>query len=483
MYAFLMSRSGQQHQQAPSATTQVVRLAVLLLPSVLLLICSMRGSGGRFNNLLWLGCVFQILFCFIVFLSQRGWTQPVGASVIMLYLIALLWLWLAAAAATPEDRDDWFTHLSQAVLLVVPIAVYALQTVMDSKALALRRAYSLVQRLADRHDWPGDLSICRSLPEVKALREAIHEDAAPALSLLQHPKPQVRVAALAALEFRTEWKPGQPEQVLAHARGSTDVAMRAAAISALGNINDRAMVESLAEFLRDPAWEVRRATADALLWDCERRWSWIRSMIHTALADSTLQGDSPLTLDGQRLTPEAIKDLTAWTAERGLVAGRAAATLATHYTRTLVEHGGDPTTANELKQQILDAHNPAVLRVELAKVLQTHGGGDTEFLGHLLAPTNPVPLRLLAADGLLAARIQTDEAVAALRDIARVPNREIALSTAQLLQRRLGIDLGLVLSEPLPPVMSRRAAEVTRAVMLWALASREEPAEGAPAPQ
>ena len=39
------------------------------------------------------------------------------------------------------------------------------------------------------------------------MRAALGFDAAPALSLLDHPRLEVRVAALAALEFRKEWRP------------------------------------------------------------------------------------------------------------------------------------------------------------------------------------------------------------------------------------------------------------------------------------
>jgi hypothetical protein len=49
-----------------------------------------------------------------------------------------------------------------------------------------------------------------------------------------------------------------------------------------------------------------------------------------------------------------------------------------------------------------------------------------------------------------------------------LPNREIALATADVIQRRLGIDLGLAMGQPLPPVHSRQAADITRRVMLWA---------------
>src|SRR5207253_1086204 len=107
---------------------------------------------------------------------------------IVLYVIALSWLWLGAA-----NFDDWYPYLARAILVVVPVAVFALQTLTDSGAPALRRATLLAQRLAQRQDWPADVAVCRTLPEVKALRAAIAQDAAPALALLHDTRLEVRV--------------------------------------------------------------------------------------------------------------------------------------------------------------------------------------------------------------------------------------------------------------------------------------------------
>ena len=43
-----------------------------------------------------------------------------------------------------------------------------------------------------------------------------------------------------------------------------------------------------------------------------------------------------------------------------------------------------------------------------------------------------------------------------------------------MVQRRLGVDLGLGLGQPLPPVQSRLAAEITRRVMHWAAQNEDE---------
>ena len=147
----------------------------------------------------------------------------------------------------------------------------------------------MAQRLAQRKDWPSEPALCRSLPEVKALRGALTIDAAPALALLSHPRVEVRVAALAALEFRKHWQPGQAELILQAAQQSEHPAVRAAAVAALGNIDDRSLVETLAQFLHDASGEVRKATLESLLWDTERRWGWIRFSVRRILADPEFQ--------------------------------------------------------------------------------------------------------------------------------------------------------------------------------------------------
>src|SRR5437870_1858400 len=259
--------TSRRERRVRSLVARAVRVLVLLLPACLLLIGVLR-TDGQAQTMLALGAFFQILVCFLSFVSPRGWREAVGPSVIVLYLIALGWLWLA----TPQVSDDWYPHLVQAILLIVPLAVFAVQTLTNSGAESLRQARVLAQRLAERKDWPAELSACRDLPEVKAFREALHLDATPALNLLHHARLPVRLAALAALEFRTNWRKGQVDRVLQVARASTEPAVRAAAINALANVGDRLLVEALTQLLRDPSWEVRRAVTEALLWDSERRW-------------------------------------------------------------------------------------------------------------------------------------------------------------------------------------------------------------------
>ena len=152
-------------------------------------------------------------------------------------------------------------------------------------------ARKLADRLASRKEWPGDLAACRALPEVKAFRAALSIDAAPALALLPHPRLEVRVAALAGLEFRRDWRPGQAELVLQTAQRAEQPAVRAAAVMALAYVDDRSLVEAVAQFLHDPSVEVRRAATEALFWDTEHRWNWVRFAVRRALADPLYQND------------------------------------------------------------------------------------------------------------------------------------------------------------------------------------------------
>src|SRR5205085_2782744 len=120
---------------------------------------------------------------------------------------------------------------------------------------------------------------------------------------------------------------------------------------------------------------------------------------------------------------------------------------------------------------------PAAFRIELARLLRDSRELDRELVEQVIGPAHPAPLRLIAVEVLLSEKPDGNAqtlALATLRDLARLPNREIALATADMVQRRLGVDLGLGMGQPLPPPHSRQAAEVTRRVMVWA-SHQEEP--------
>jgi hypothetical protein len=445
------------------------RVAVLLFPAGMLGIAAFRSWDDRPYVLLG-GMGFQLLICFLAFISHRSWNQPIGPSIVTLYLTAVAWLWFG------DTANDWFTHLAKGMLIGFPILVFGYQTLIESGAPVMRRAHSLSQRLAGRTDWPSDLLQCRGLPEVKAFRATIVYDAAPALALLSHARVEVRVAALAALEFRKDWRPGQAELVMQVAQRSEEPAMRAAAVLALGNLDDRMMIETLAQFLNDPNREVRRAAVEALLWDSERRWSWIRFAIRRTLSDPLFKDDGPLLPEGQLLSDEVAKDITAWCAEKGLISSRAAETLAAHYNRLMCEQP-EPGLIESLRRQLGHPSTPAVLRLELGRILQVHQVLDRDLLQQLLDPGTPATLRLIACEAILAQEkdaMLKSGAVSGLKDLARLPNREIALGTADIVQRRLGVDLGIGLGQALPPINSRQTGDIIRRLLAWANQGEDE---------
>ena len=458
------------HWTPASFAFTAVKFAMLLVPAGVLFAAGLRAPTES-ALMLWIGAGFEAGLCTLLLFSRRGSHYAFGPMVITLYLTSLSWLWFG------DVVDDNLNHLAKAVFIVVPIIFFGYLNLYESGALTLRRANLLAHRLANRQDWPGDLAACRGLPEVKALRALLVYDAGPALVLLHHPRPEVRVAALAALEFRKDWRHGQPELVLRLAKNAEQPAVRAAAVAALANVEDRELIESVAQFLLDNSREVRKAAVEALLWDCEKRWGWVHFVMRRVLSDPLYSADGPLLPDGQLLSQEAVKDLTAWCAEKGVLSARASQTLAAHYSRALSERP-DVVVVNSLKSQLGNPSTPAILRLELGKVLQTHQELDPPLLEKLSDPSNPGSLRLIACETILSEHADNEPlralAVIALRDLARLPNREIALTTADIVQRKLGVDLGLGLGQPLPPVNSRQAAEITRRVMQWAVQYDDE---------
>jgi hypothetical protein len=450
---------------------RLVRLCLLLLPALLLSVAAERATDRA--NLLWLGAGVELVGCVFALAGGPGWQGPADLAVIVLYVTGFSYL----IGAGPGP-DDWYGHVALAVLLVVPLGCFGRRILHESGAPALRQARVAATRLARRTEWPDDLAECRNLPEVVALRDALHIDASPALALLNDPRPQVRVGALAALEYRQRWRPGQPDLVLQMARNSPEPEIRAAAVRALANLADRELVEGVSEFLYDPSGRVRRAAGEALLGDPEGNWAWVRPAVRRALSEPLCQNDGPLCPEGGELSPEAVADLTAWAAEKGLLGLRAAVTLGDHFARKFAA-GADSVTVKQLRGKAEDVHAPPMLRLELARLLHKHRELDAPLLRHLVSPSTPAPLRLLAVEALLACG-ESAQAMAALNDLARLPNREIALAVAEVAQRRLGLNFGLPHNQPLPPVQSRLAAEVARRVLAWA--TRHEADSESPPP-
>src|SRR5262249_2219036 len=148
---------------------------------------------------------------------------------VALYVLSQVWVWFC----NTTYHRHWYAHFALGILLAVPLFVFAAVTLVRTGAHDLRRARKNVRRLLSRTEWPADLSFCQTLPEVLGLRGAVQAEAVPALALLRNPRPQVRASALAALAFRSTWRPGQAERVQTVIRDAPEPDVRAAGIRAL----------------------------------------------------------------------------------------------------------------------------------------------------------------------------------------------------------------------------------------------------------
>jgi hypothetical protein len=438
-----------------------LRNGVLLAPVLMLAVVSVRTEGEASHWYL-TGAGLQFAIVLLMMVLRRSWAPDLGLGVLVCYLVAAGWMWVGQGKL---DRPDWYVHFSQALLLIAPLVLLAGFTVTSSGALLFRRARMLAQRIQERTDWPRDLVACKDLAEVKAFREALVYEAGPALVLLTDPRPQVRLAALTAMEFRKHWRDGQAETVMALLPREPVPEVRVAAVNALANTHDREIVESLAECLRDHDARVRKAAADALFWDVENRWSWIRYGVRRALADQANRDDGPLLSDGQQLPQPVVDDLLAWATEKGVLSYRACQTLGLMYGRAMQYH--PEQTQAKITEIVERPNSPPLLRIELARLLKNQQTLEPKLAEELLDGGNPAPLRLIAAESLLEAGPNNVRAVVVLRDLARLPNRELSLATADVVQRSLGVDLGLALGQPMPSLNSSRAIEVTRRLMTW----------------
>src|SRR5690348_11966363 len=115
MHPPLQGSSGEKRM---GALLLLGRIILLLVPLTLLLICSIRGTSTS-PRLLWLGTLFQLLACGLSLFARPGRREPTGAAIIMLYVIALSWMVLGTLGA-----QDWFCHLAQSILLVVPLIYF-----------------------------------------------------------------------------------------------------------------------------------------------------------------------------------------------------------------------------------------------------------------------------------------------------------------------------------------------------------------------
>jgi hypothetical protein len=450
-------------------------VAALFFPALVLWVAAQQARSDWQQTSLYIGAIIDVGLAIWLIRTETLIGAMRSKVALAFYAFALLVVWRAM-----PDFDHWFPHLAIGLLLTTPLLFLALQELYATGASAPRRAHLLLTRLTERKEWPVNLAECRNLPEVRGLRDTLHHDPTPALMLLMHPRPEVRFAVLAALAYRPRWKRGQALLILQVARHAPEPQVRCAAVTALAFITDPHLLTHLGSFLRDPISEVRRATAEALFADIRERWAVVRSSVRSVLADPRCGADGPLPIPGP-LPATALGDLTVWSGEIGTVGKRSALTLINYY-RVAMQEGASPQLIAHLCDQMISPRVPAAIRVEIAPLLRDSGGLPLPVLGRLLESDQPSALRLMAAEALLQ-NGPDERAVAALRDVARQPNRELAIAAAVIIQKWLRIDMGLPIGQPPPPPQSKQGAEVTRRVMQWAAAAREALAADTPVPE
>lgn len=453
-----MSLSDGSSRRELGVVSFAVSVALLVAPTAVLLALALRFETVP----LFAGAGVQALFILVFLRAHPVWRPPASASVIVLYLIALGWAYVATRGST-----DWEVFVGRGALLLAAVGLVALHDLTRTGAEPSRRAYKWSRRIINRTHWPLQLVECRTIPEAMRLRTAIRDEANPALALLSDPRPEVVTAALGALEYRPHWKPGEAELVLKVAKQSPEPGVRVAAAFALAGVEEPEHIEGLAGFLRDASADVRHAAAEALLWDGDRRWGYAREGVREALADPKLADDGPLFTGAMRLPVAAVADLTTWSAEHPPLARRAILTLIEQYHRAL-EDADRPELGSELAYQMLNAETPPALRVELAALLRDHHMLSPDLLDRLTNPDQPGPIRLFAAEVMLQANPNDPDGVDVLRGLARQPNREIAVQIGSILQNVLGLELGLPRDGQVPAPNSKPAADVARRVLAWA---------------
>ena len=434
--------------------TRAASLALLLAPAVVLA----AAAADRHSPALAVGAVAELLGGLLLIRHKQVWRPPASGLLILLYLMALAWLWPVTRTA-----PDAGTRLARGGFVLVAVGLLIVHDLARTGLEPRRRAAKLGRRLVGRTRWPAYPAGYAELPEVVALADALAVDSGPGLGLLADARPEVRTAALTAIGGRPAWRPGEAELIVKAVTDATEVGVRVAGLTALRTAASAPVVAAVAGHLRDRVPEVRQAAALALL-DGPDCWPLIRDAVRDALADPVLTADGPLP-GADRLTPLAACDLTTWAADGEPLATRSTRTLVAYYGHAL-KRADRPAVPAEVARQVTDPLTPPGLRVELANLLRVTGLMTPDLLDRMTDIDQPGPLRMVAAEMLLAWNPANPDAIDVLRGLGRQSNRETALAIARLLQKYLRLDMGLP-AGPLSPT-SKPAAEVAKRVLTWA---------------
>ena len=449
--------------ETPSRTTYLLGYALLFAPAIAMGSAAVAVGSMGFA----IGAVVVGLLGFYFAKAHPVWRPPNGIPVLALYLVAACWLW-----ADPKGASDPVARFARGSLAALGVGLFAISELFRTGAEPRRRAANICRRILSRPNWPMTLIDCRTIPEVLELQDALREDMSPVVRLMADPRPEVRAAGFASLEGRSHWQMNEAKLILGAAKDTVESGVRAVAAYSLGGIKQVDIVHEVAGFLRDPAAEVRSATATGLLADGGGRWPQIRDHVKAALSDPRLLNDGGLPGVTGFLPILAVCDLTAWSSEGGVLAERSCRTLLEHYHYHLKSENRISFAA-ELGRQLFDQSLSTDLRVGLSRLLKKHNFLDRMILDRMTNSEQPGPIRLMAAEILIADDVNNSDGLDVLRGLGRQQNREISLSIARILQSYLGMDMAYP-SAGLAP-HSKQAGEVVKRVMMWASGKERDP--------
>ncbi len=451
-----------------SLLPRVVSVVLLVFPAAMLGVV----AADYHSPMLAVGAVAELLGGLLFIRYRCVWRPPASASLVLLYLMALGWLWVVT-----RNNPDALARIVRGLFILIGIGLIIGHDLIRTGLEPRRRANDLCRKLLHRTRWPDHLAGYADIPEVRALQEALLDDPGPAVRLFYDHRVEVRTAAFIALQSRTYWRPGEAEAVVDAIRRTSNPGVKAAGISALNAVTQTDVIADLAEYLRDRAPEVRQAALITLLAGDGGRWPLIRDAIRDTLADPQLANDGSLTGAAGRLSPMAVCDLTTWAADSEPLASRSGRTLVAHYAAVL-QHDTNPELPVNISQQIIDPQTPPALRVELAALLRGMGLITPDLLDRMTDIDQPGPLRIMAAEMLLAWNPTNPDAIDVLKGLGRQSNRDTALAIARLLQKYLKMDMGI--PDGTLTANSKPAAEVAKRVFQWATGKSAPPQEVAP---
>ncbi|MGL6073696.1 MAG: hypothetical protein ACRC8S_05990 [Fimbriiglobus sp.] len=433
-----------------------VSWAILLAPTIILA----STAVGYDSGLALIGAISTLIGAACLVRYAYAWRPPASGLVILLYLVALGWLWIVT-----RHEPTASARLGKGILLLGAVGLLIGHDLIRTGLEPRRRAREYSRRLQRRTFWPTQEAEFAAIPEVRVLMDVLEHDPTPAAELLTDDRMQVRMAAFVALQQRNYWRRGEAEMVLNAIQKTQDPPTRAAGIRSLQAMSDGDLLGVVAGYLRDRSPEVRAATLQTLLAHHDTRWPIIRDSIRDALADPHFAKDGPMHLPPDSLSGVAICDLVTWSAEAAPLGDRALQTLMAHYAIVL-QTGTEPALPGQLCQQITNTNVPPQMRVELASLMHKLGMITPDLLDRMTDADQPGPVRLLAAEMLLAWNKDNPDALDVLRGLGRQSNRETALAIARLLQKYLHVDMGLPTGGA--ATNTKQAAEVTKRVLMWA---------------